>query len=108
MPYRDLAPKDVQRELQQDQTLRVLDVRTAPEHQSHRLPAATLIPVQELAQRVHELDAKANWLVYCEHGRRSLTACAILEAAGFAKLTNLRGGMAHWVGEGLPCVRGKG
>ena len=75
MNYRDLEPEQAQRELQRDPTLRILDVRTEPEHRSHRLPNATLLPVQELAQRMHELDADANWLVHCEHGRRSLFAC---------------------------------
>ena len=107
MAYRDLDPADAQRELQSDPTLRILDVRTEPEYRSHRLPNATLIPVQELAGRLHELDPKANWLVHCEHGRRSLAACDILGAAGFGKLANLRGGLAYWSGCGLPLVQGR-
>ena len=106
MAYRDLTPQQAQRELHQDPTLRALDVRTAPEHKRHRLPGAVLVPVQELARRAQELDPAANWLVYCEHGRRSVTACAILAAAGFARLANLRGGMAQWLLDGLPCERG--
>jgi rhodanese-related sulfurtransferase len=101
MTYRDLGPEDVQKELQNDPTLKVLDVRTDMEHRMYRLPGATLLPVQELGQRWQELDASANWLVYCEHGRRSLFACEILQQAGFQKLTNLRGGIAHWIGRGL-------
>ena len=59
-------------------------------------------------QRLRELDKDANWLVHCEHGRRSLFACEILAKAGFKKLANLRGGMAYWAGCGLPFVRGAG
>jgi rhodanese-related sulfurtransferase len=105
MNYRDLEPAEAQAELQNDPTLRILDVRTAPEYQSHRLPDATLIPVQELHLRLHELDPQTNWLVHCEHGRRSLFACDMLAAAGFTKLANLRGGLAYWSGCGLPLVR---
>jgi rhodanese-related sulfurtransferase len=108
MNYRDLDPSDAQRELQADPTLRILDVRTAPEHQSHRLPNAVLIPVQELDRRLAELDKNTNWLVHCEHGRRSLFACEILAQAGFKKLANLRGGLAYWASCGLPLVTGKG
>jgi rhodanese-related sulfurtransferase len=107
MHYRDLDPEDAQRELATDPTLRILDVRTAPEHASHRLPDATLIPVQELARRIGELDPDANWLVHCEHGRRSITACEMLAQAGFQKLANLRGGLAYWAGRGLPLVMGR-
>jgi rhodanese-related sulfurtransferase len=108
MNYRDLDPADAQRELQQDPKLRILDVRTAPEHQSHRLPGAVLIPVQELDRRLAELDKEAKWLVHCEHGRRSLFACEMLAQAGFRQLANLRGGLAYWAGCGLPLVTGKG
>ena len=107
MNYRDLDPAAAQQELQTDTTLRLLDVRTAPEHASHRLPNATLIPVQELDRRLAELDKNANWLVHCEHGRRSVFACEILAQAGFKRLANLRGGLAYWAGCGLPLVQGK-
>ncbi|MBX3464446.1 MAG: rhodanese-like domain-containing protein [Planctomycetes bacterium] len=104
--YRDLDPAAAHNELQADPTLRILDVRTEAEYQSHRLPNAVLVPVQDLARRLHELDRDANWLVHCEHGRRSLWACDLLAQAGFARLANLRGGLAHWAGCGLPFERG--
>lgn len=102
MKYRDLEPTEAQAELRADPSLRILDVRTQPEFDSHRLPNATLIPVQELEQRLAELDAGAHWLVHCEHGRRSLWACELLAQSGFRKLTNLRGGLAWWMECGLP------
>jgi rhodanese-related sulfurtransferase len=107
MNYRDLDPTAAQQELQRDKTMRILDVRTEPEYTSHRLPGAVLIPVQELDRRWSELDKDANWLVHCEHGRRSLFACEMLAQAGFKKLANLRGGLAHWAGSGLPLEQGK-
>ncbi|MBL9079560.1 MAG: rhodanese-like domain-containing protein [Planctomycetes bacterium] len=106
MSYRDLDPATAQRELHADPTLRILDVRTEGEHASHRLPQSTLIPVQELEARLGELDRDANWLVHCEHGRRSVWACEILAQAGFARLANLSGGLAWWAGCGLPLETG--
>jgi rhodanese-related sulfurtransferase len=102
MPFRDLDPKAAEQALRADPTLRVLDVRTDEEYRSHRLPGAVLLPVQELEDRWQELDRDANWLVHCEHGRRSLFACEFLHQAGFTRLTNLRGGLAHWLDCGLP------
>jgi rhodanese-related sulfurtransferase len=107
MNYRDLEPAAAQQELQRDQTLRILDVRTEPEYQSHRLPGAVLIPVQDLDRRLTELDKNANWLVHCEHGRRSLFACEMMAQAGFKQIANLRGGLAHWAACGLPIEQGK-
>lgn len=106
MSYENLDPTDAQRALQSDASVRLLDVRTQPEHDSHRLPGATLIPVQELMSRVAELDPSQRWFVYCEHGVRSVAACEFLATAGFQDLTNIRGGMAHWASCGLPFDRG--
>lgn len=106
MTYRNLEPEDAQQEMQQDAAIRLLDVRTQPEHDSHRLDGATLIPVQELAQRVEELDRAQRWFVYCEHGVRSVAACEFLTSAGFGEITNIRGGMAYWASKGLPYVQG--
>jgi len=105
MSFRDLDPEEAQRALAADPTLRLLDVRTEPEHQSHRLPGAVLLPIQELQQRLAELDPDENWLVYCEHGARSVYACEFLAQVGFEKLSNVRGGIAHWIGCGLPVER---
>jgi len=104
--WRDLSPEDADAELRADPSLRVLDVRTPAEFASHRLANATPLPVQELARRLAELDPEANWLVYCEHGRRSVFACEILARAGFSRLANLRGGLAYWAGHGLPVETG--
>lgn len=102
----DLTPEQAAAALAADPTLRILDVRTPREHRSHRLPGAVLVPVQELPQRLDELDADARWLVHCEHGVRSVAACQILRQAGFDDLRNLRGGLAHWAACGLPLERG--
>ncbi|MFT7537581.1 MAG: rhodanese-related sulfurtransferase, partial [Hyphomicrobiaceae bacterium] len=64
MNYRDLEPEEAQAELQAEPAPRLLDVRTEQENQSHRLPNSVLIPVQELAQRLDELDATENWFIY--------------------------------------------
>lgn len=105
--FRNLDPEDAHRELQAEPRPALLDVRTPPEHDSHRLAGATLLPVQELQQRIGELDPEKNWFVYCEHGVRSLSACRFLAAQGFDNVTNISGGIAHWASRGLPFERGR-
>lgn len=108
MSFTDWTPQQALEALQADgdRTWRVLDVRTEPEHRSHRIDGATLIPVQVLAERSEELDPQQPYLVFCEHGVRSIAACEILGSQGFRQLVNVSGGMARWVAEGLPHVRG--
>ena len=46
-------------------------------------------------------------IVCCESGMRSGAAARVLKAQGFAKVVNLRGGLAAWRTENLPLVKGK-
>ena len=68
MDFRDLDPETAQQELQANPELRVLDVRTPEEYASHRLPDATLVPIQELEDEVLE----------CFHAVRSAGGAALL------------------------------
>ena len=104
--YLDVTPAEACAALQDDPDLIVLDVRTQQEFRQHRIAAAVLLPVQELPQRVGELDPDRRYVVTCEHGVRSRMACALLGQAGFRDLRNVVGGMARWLGDGLPVDRG--
>ena len=103
--WQDLTPEQASKALAADPELRALDVRTPREHQSHRLAHSVLVPVQELQRRIGELDPAGKWLVHCEHGVRSVSACHLLRQAGFTDVRNLRGGLANWVACGLPLER---
>ena len=104
-PFTDLSAREAKRFIDRVQPL-VLDVRTPGEFQQGHLPDATLIPVQELAQRVNEIAAyrNRNVFIYCRSGNRSVVASNILHQAGFTQLYNLRFGIREWVHEGLPTV----
>ncbi len=105
MSYQNLLPTQAQQALQENPDIKVLDVRTLPEHQMHRIAGAMLLPVEEIEARHGELDPNTTYLVTCEHGMRSVATCEFLTAMGFGNLINLVGGMAQWVGEGLPAER---
>lgn len=74
----------------------LLDVRTDEEFVTGHIPEAINIPVQELEERLHELNNKEQKiLIYCKSGRRSIIACEILETYGYTKLYNM-GGVVDW------------
>lgn len=60
----------------------LLDVRTPQEFAEGHVNGATNIPVQELPQRVAELGAARQVVVYCRSGGRSAAAAQILRRAG--------------------------
>jgi len=72
----------------------VVDVRTPDEFAAEHLPQATNIPVQELAQRIAEVDKLTGGdktkpvVVHCASGNRSTKAKQQLEAAGYTQVVN--------------------
>lgn len=74
-------------------TLQVVDVRTASEHKAGHLAGSILIPVDELRDRMGELDPEKETVVYCRVGFRGYLAVRILQQSGFGKVLNLTGGI---------------
>ena len=71
--------------------LKFLDVRTSGEFQSGRLKVDTIhIPLNELRERLDELDKNQAYIVSCHSGLRSYIAERILKQAGFT-VQNLDG-----------------
>ncbi len=91
-------------EMMQDSTVFILDVRTPEEYSAGHLKNAVLIPVQQLASRLSEIEAHSNQkvLVYCRSGNRSTVASQILLKAGFSDIYNLKSGMNGWLNSGKP------
>jgi sulfur-carrier protein adenylyltransferase/sulfurtransferase len=81
----------------------VLDVREPHEYQICNLNGH-LIPLGELARRVHELDSAHEIVAHCKSGKRSAQAVDFLRQAGFRKIYNLHGGILAWSTEVDPSV----
>lgn len=69
----------------------LVDVRTSLEHNNGHIPGSILIPVDELRERLQELDQGKEIWVYCQVGLRGYTASRILRQLGY-KVRNLTGG----------------
>ncbi|HXJ21573.1 MAG TPA: rhodanese-like domain-containing protein [Polyangia bacterium] len=83
-----------------------LDVRSIPEFEAGHPPGAANIPLlhftggrmspnpdfQKVVQAVYPPDTKL--VVGCKMGGRSLQAAALLEAAGYTSVVDMRGGFA--------------
>jgi rhodanese-related sulfurtransferase len=80
-----------------------LDVRTEAEFNGTaaekfgRLKNAINIPLQQLQQRMGELEPlrTKHIILYCSHSHRSPQAAWLLSQKGF-KVSNMQGGMATW------------
>jgi adenylyltransferase/sulfurtransferase len=95
---RQISPADLAARLQAGEPTYLLDVRTPQEHALAALPGSVLVPLQELPQRVAEVQPPAGALLvtYCHHGMRSLHAAAFLAQHGHAAVASLAGGIDGW------------
>ncbi len=102
--YGDVTVNEAWDLIQNEPELVILDVRTQTEYDDGHIEGAILIPVAELPDRLDELSANDEILVYCRTGNRSGTAVAIMEENGFSKIYHMNEGISTWISEGLPVV----
>ena len=69
----------------------LVDVRTENEYKKGHVNGAINIPVDELRERLHELDRSKTIVVYCRVGYRGYIADRILSQNGF-RVLNITGG----------------
>jgi rhodanese-related sulfurtransferase len=75
----------------------LLDVREDWEVALAPVPGETVhIPMQEISQRIGELDSRQETVVICRSGGRSAQVAEFLAARGFTSVFNLDGGILAW------------
>jgi sulfur-carrier protein adenylyltransferase/sulfurtransferase len=93
---RDITPLELAERIHRGEKLILLDVREPVEQQVSMFPGAVNIPFGQLASRMAELNREDEIVLYCRTGVRSARALAILAAAGFTHVSNLRSGINGW------------
>ncbi len=100
----EITPTDLRDLLKTQQAPLILDVRTLEEIAICRIDGSMVIPLPELSDRLGELDPSRSIVVHCKSGVRSAKAITLLNAAGFTKLKNLKGGVLGWIKEVDPSL----
>lgn len=94
---RTLAPVEANRRAD----LQIVDVRSRQEWKSGHVDRAKHIPLDELPNRLGELDQSKPVGFICQSGARSKKATKIAAEAGLDAV-NISGGMPAWQHAGLP------
>jgi rhodanese-related sulfurtransferase len=100
----EISPQDLEEQLA-TADLYVLDVRRKREWVGGHISDAVLIPLDDLRKNFSTLDQDRAVAVHCKGGYRSTIACSLLQASGFKRVINLRGGIDAWAGAGFPTER---
>lgn len=103
--YVDISPQDLKARLDNGEKPFILDVRNPDEFAAGHLADATLIPLNELPNKLSELDPDQEVVVHCKMGGRGAQASAYLVQQGFKDVKHLRGGLMAWSKEIDPSVR---
>ncbi len=85
----------------------LLDVRTQAEFDAGHILDARHVPQDQVASSAESLKKYKDKVVIacCESGMRSGAAARALQAQGFGKVVNLKGGLQAWRAENLPLVK---
>jgi rhodanese-related sulfurtransferase len=107
-PGMSMTVEQTKQFLDGDSTVVVLDVRSHEEFQSAtgHLHGALLLPVQELATRMDELEQYKGrkLVVYCRTQNRSRRAVELLKQQGY-NAVYVEGGITGWNAAQLPVVK---
>ncbi len=79
-----------------------LDVRSQVEWDQGHIAKSTLIPLDELQNRLSELPKDRDIVVVCHSGVRSKEGMTILRQAGFSRTACMTGGLIAWQAAGYP------
>jgi len=100
----EISPIELKRLIDEKQPFKLIDVREPHEYDICRIPGSTLIPLGEVARRMHELNSADEFVVHCRSGARSAKAVDFLMKSGFRKIHNLKGGILAWSDQVDPSV----
>jgi rhodanese-related sulfurtransferase len=107
-----ITPLDLQRLLQSEPVLALLDVRSPVEFFEVHVPQAKNIPLDEIIPKIvknpAEYPKSKPLYLLCRGGQRAAKAAIALENEGYEQVSVIEGGTLAWVASNLPVERGTG
>lgn len=94
---KSLSVDELRQRLKNDAAPFLLDVREPEEMADGRIAGSVNIPMREVEHRLDELPADCDIVVICHIGERSAYVAWQLNALGYDRVMNLRGGMEAWL-----------
>ncbi len=97
-PDWEVTPRQVKSMLDKAENFTFIDCRLPNEYAITKIDGATLIPLQQIGQRIGELRGKENEkiVVHCKSGGRSMQFTQLLRQNGFKDVKSMAGGISLW------------
>jgi rhodanese-related sulfurtransferase len=91
--YKSITPGELKEKLDRGEEPVLLDVREPWEFALARIDGSRLVPMNEVLDRLPELDPLTETVVICHHGARSAFVTQALDRYGLEAAYNLEGGL---------------
>ena len=97
----EITPAQLKQRIETGEPLQLIDIREPFEWNIANLGehGARLISLGDLPDQMEELDREQDIVLYCRTGSRSQQALEYMRAAGFQRVSHLRGGITAWANE---------
>ena len=92
----EIDVKTLNQKISSNDNFILLDVRTDNEVFLSKINSSVHIPMNEIPNRINELDKNKEIIVQCKSGKRSAKVCEYLSQNGFSDVKNLTGGILAW------------
>ncbi|MGB3683395.1 MAG: rhodanese-like domain-containing protein [Rubrobacteraceae bacterium] len=96
LDYESISSRDLKERIEAGEDLELLDVREPWEFEISRIEGSRLVPMDDLPERISELDPASETVVICHHGLRSAYVTRYLDRSGFSSVLNLEGGLQSY------------
>jgi adenylyltransferase/sulfurtransferase len=99
-----ITVKELKRRIDAGEDVQLIDVREPYEYQIAQI-GGKLIPQNDVAQRLAEIDRDREVVVHCKSGGRSQRIAEFLKQSGYPRVANVAGGILAWSDEIDPKVQ---
>ena len=96
---KEITVKELKNKFDNNEDFLLLDVRNIQEVLFSKINGSIHIPMNEIMDRINELDSNKEIIIQCKSGKRSARVCEYLMTQNFKNVKNLTGGIIAWSDE---------
>ncbi len=108
MAIKTISPQELKDKIDRKEKIVIIDCREPYEWEQNHIAKSVLIPSTKMEAEYKKAgNPKAELVVYCQSGARSIAACFNFLQNGYENVSNLEGGIAKWISSGGEVIKAK-
>ena len=96
---KEITVTELKNKFENNEDFMLLDVRNIQEVLYSKIENSIHIPMNDIVDRINELDSNKEIIIQCKSGKRSARVCEYLMTQNFNNVKNLTGGIIAWADE---------